>query len=132
MTYITLAVDAGKLTITIPIDKVEYIGVRDVIDDAGLEAVFAVLRSDPGEESANWSRRFKANQEKIASGNVLHVTEVIRDLWRREEDRGLSAGEKRLMLKARQILVSELALALNESSEAASQTLDGVLSTITV
>jgi CarD family transcriptional regulator len=129
MTYITLAVDSGKLTITIPIDKAEFIGVRDVIDAAGLEEVFAVLRSEAGEESTNWSRRFKANQEKMASGNVLSVTEVVRDLKRRDEDRGLSAGEKRLMLKARQILVSELALALHETSEAASSTLDNVLNT---
>ena len=58
------------------------------------------------EEPTNWSRRYKANLEKLASGDVIKVAEVVRDLWRREKDRGLSAGEKRMLAKARQILVS--------------------------
>jgi CarD family transcriptional regulator len=132
VTFITLTVSSSELTIKIPVDKVDLIGVRDVIDAAGLEAVFAVLRADVGEEPNNWSRRYKANQEKMASGNVLHVTEVVRDLWRREEEKGLSAGEKRMLLKSRQILVSELALALRETLEKASETLDNVLSTVAV
>lgn len=131
-TYITLTVSDSELTIKIPVDKVEYIGVRDVIDDAGLEAVYAVLRAEVGEEASNWSRRFKANQEKMASGNVLHVSEVVRDLWRRDEDKGLSAGEKRMLLKSKQILVSELALALKKTPEEASATLDDVLTTVSV
>ena len=125
--FITLSVSDSELTIKIPVDKVEYIGVRDVIDDAGLEAVFAVLRAEVGEEADNWSRRFKANQEKMASGNVLHVSEVVRDLWRRDEAKGLSAGEKRMLLKSKQILVSELALALKKTHEEAGETLEGVL-----
>jgi len=129
-TYITLAVCDSELTIKIPIDKVDYIGVRDVIDEDGLQAVFAVLKADVGEEPNNWSRRYKANQEKMASGNVLHVSEVVRDLWRRDEEKGLSAGEKRMLLKSRQILISELALALDETLEAASATLDKVLGTV--
>ena len=74
-----------------------------------------------------WSRRFKANQEKIASGDVIKVAEVVRDLSRRDTDRGLSAGEKRMLSKARQILVSELALAEKTEEEAAESKLDEVL-----
>ena len=77
----------------------------------GLERVFDVLRMPHTEEPTNWSRRYKANLEKLHSGDVMKVAEVVRDLWRRERDRGLSAGEKRMLAKARQILVSELALA---------------------
>ena len=73
--------------------------------------VFSVLRAPHTEEPTNWSRRYKANLEKLHSGNVMKVAEVVRDLWRRERERGLSAGEKRMLAKARQILVSELALA---------------------
>ena len=80
------------------------------------------------EEPTNWSRRFKANQEKIASGDVIKVAEVVRDLSRRDTDRGLSAGEKRMLSKARQILVSELALAQKTAGEEAETTLDEVLS----
>ena len=77
----------------------------------GLEKVFGMLRETDVEEAGNWSRRYKANQERLASGDVNKVAEVVRDLWRRDQDRGLSAGEKRMLAKARQILVGELALA---------------------
>ncbi|MCU1525194.1 MAG: CarD family transcriptional regulator [Microbacteriaceae bacterium] len=130
--YITLNVHASDLTIELPVENVELIGVRDVIDSAGVEAVFDVLRSDIVEEPGNWSRRFKANTEKMGSGSVYRVSEVVRDLWRRDQDHGVSAGEKRMLLKARQILISELALAQNSSDEEASAVLDEVLSTVSV
>jgi len=69
----------------------------------------------------------KANLEKLASGDVVKVSEVVRDLWRRDQDRGLSAGEKRMLAKARQILISELALARKVDEEKASAELDKVL-----
>ena len=125
--YLTLEVAQGDLTIMVPAENVEEIGVRDVVDQAGLENVFEVLRTEQVEEPTNWSRRYKANQEKIASGDVLKVAEVVRDLSRRDTDRGLSAGEKRMLAKARQILVSELALAQKVEETAAEQTLDEVL-----
>ena len=79
------------------------------------------------EEPTNWSRRYKANLEKLASGDVKKVAEVVRDLWRRDQDRGLSAGEKRMLSKARQVLVSELALAKKVSEEEAEGILDKTL-----
>lgn len=125
--YMTLRVHTSELTIRLPIDSAELVGVRDVIDKAGVEAVFEVLRSEFVEEPGNWSRRYKANQEKMASGSVFRVGEVVRDLWRREQDHGVSAGEKRMLLKARQVLISELALAQKVSDEDASALLDKVL-----
>ena len=86
-----------------------------------------VLRAPHTEEPTNWSRRYKANVEKIASGDINKVAEVVRDLSRRDTDRGLSAGEKRMLAKARQILSSELALAKKIDEEAAEQLLDDVL-----
>ena len=79
------------------------------------------------EEPTNWSRRYKANLEKLASGDVNKVAEVVRDLWRRDQERGLSAGEKRMLAKARQILVGELALAENTDDAKAEIILDEVL-----
>src|SRR4029453_6697173 len=99
------------LVVRVPACNLDLVGVRDVVDADGLERVFGVLRAPHTEEPTNWSRRYKANLEKLHSGNVLKVAEVVRDLWRRERERGLSAGEKRMLAKARQILVSELALA---------------------
>lgn len=125
--YLQLRVAQSELTISVPQENVEMVGVRDVIDEAGVQRVFAVLREDFVEEPTNWSRRYKANLEKLASGDVIKVTEVVRDLYRRDQDRGLSAGEKRMHAKARQILISELALAKKTNEEGAGAILDDVL-----
>lgn len=125
--YLKLRVAQGDLTIEVPADNVDLVGVRDVIGREGLDHVFDVLRAPFTEEPTNWSRRYKANLEKLASGDVIKVSEVVRDLWRRDQDRGLSAGEKRMLVKARQILVSELALAEKTDEEKAGALLDEVL-----
>lgn len=125
--YLKLRVSQGDLTIEVPADNVDLVGVRDVVGAEGLEHVFDVLRAEYTEEPTNWSRRYKANLEKLASGDVNKVAEVVRDLWRRENDRGLSAGEKRMLAKARQILVSELALAKKLDEEEAAKLLDEIL-----
>ena len=125
--YLVLKVTDGDMTVQIPSSKLEYVGVRDVVGAEGLDAVFEVLRTPHAEEPTNWSRRYKANLEKLASGDVIKVSEVVRDLWRRDQDRGLSAGEKRMLAKARQILVSEIALALKADEEHAGGVLDEVL-----
>ena len=125
--YLKLRVTQGDLTIEVPAENVELVGVRDVVGREGLEQVFEVLRADVQEEPTNWSRRYKANVEKIASGDVIKVSEVVRDLSRRDADRGLSAGEKRMLARARQILVSELALAEGIEEAAAEVRLDQVL-----
>ncbi len=126
-TYLKLKVAQGDLTIEVPAENVDLVGVRDVVDKEGLEEVFEVLRQPYTEEPTNWSRRYKANVEKLASGDVKKVAEVVRDLWRRDQDRGLSAGEKRMLSKARQILVSELALAEKTDEASAETILDEVL-----
>ena len=125
--YLVLKVAQGDLTIEVPSANAEIVGVRDVVGQEGLDRVFEVLRAPHTEEPTNWSRRYKANLEKLHSGDVLKVAEVVRDLWRRERDRGLSAGEKRMLAKARQILVSELALAEHTNEDKAEAILDEVL-----
>ena len=125
--FLTLRVTQGDLEIKVPADNLDLVGVRDVIGKDGLDRVFEVLRAPFTEEPTNWSRRYKANLEKLASGDVIKVSEVVRDLWRRDQDRGLSAGEKRMLAKARQILVSELALAEKTDEEHAATRLDEVL-----
>ena len=125
--YLKLNVTQGDLIIEVPAENVDLVGVRDVIGQEGLDRVFEVLRAPFTEEPTNWSRRYKANLEKLASGDVIKVSEVVRDLWRRDQDRGLSAGEKRMLAKARQILVSEIALALKADEEHAGGVLDEVL-----
>src|SRR6201746_2186686 len=125
--YLVLRVAQGDLTVRVPAENAEIVGVREVVGEEGLSKVFDVLRAPHTEEPTNWSRRYKANLEKLHSGDVMKVAEVVRDLWRRERDRGLSAGEKRMLAKARQILVSELALAEHTNEDKAEAILDEVL-----
>ena len=109
--YLVLQILHSDLEVRVPVKNSELVGVRDVVNEEGLQKVFSVLRETDVEEAGNWSRRYKANQERLASGDINKVAEVVRDLWRRDQGKGLSAGEKRMLGKARQILVGELALA---------------------
>ncbi|AEX72829.1 CarD family transcriptional regulator [Corynebacterium diphtheriae] len=115
--YLVLQINQSDLVVRVPSKNAELVGVRDVVDDDGLQKVFGFLRETDVEEAGNWSRRFKANQERLASGDVNKVAEVVRDLWRRDQGKGLSAGEKRMLAKARQVLVGELALAENKDEK---------------
>ncbi len=125
--YLVLEFAQDDLTVRVPVDNAEFVGVRDVVGKDGLHQVFDVLRAPTGEEPGNWSRRSKANQEKVASGDMLKVAEVVRDLWRREHERSLTSSEKRMLARARQILVGELALADDTDEEQAAALLDEVL-----
>ncbi|WP_025272770.1 CarD family transcriptional regulator [Haloglycomyces albus] len=125
--YLVLRVEQGDLTVKVPANNVEMVGVREVVGSDGLTEVFDVLREPFTEEPSNWSRRYKANVEKVASGSPLKIAEVVRDLWRREQDRGLSAGEKRMLTKAREILVGEIALAEQCDKDKAEVIMDKIL-----
>jgi CarD family transcriptional regulator len=127
--YLVLRVEQGQgdLTVKVPAKNVEMVGVREVVGTEGLNEVFEVLRAPHTEEPTNWSRRYKANVEKLASGSPLKIAEVVRDLWRRDRERGLSAGEKRMLTKAREILVGEIALAEDCIKDEAENVLDKVL-----
>ncbi len=125
--YLVLRLAYGELTLKVPADNAAEIGLRDVINDEEVEEVFAVLRKREARMPTNWSRRFKNHVEKLKSGDIYQVAEVVRNLTIRERDKGLSAGEKRMLGKARQILVSELTFALDVDEDQAEITLDEVL-----
>ena len=125
--YLILRLAYGDLTLKVPADNADEIGLRDVINDEEVEEVFAVLRKKEARMPTNWSRRFKNHVEKLKSGDIYQVAEVVRNLTIREKDKGLSAGEKRMLARARQILVSELTFALDVDEETAEDKLDEVL-----
>lgn len=131
--HLRLEVAITSLQIWIPVSKIGgdegQVPVRKVIDDEQLKEVKKCLREEFVEEPTNWSRRYKANNEKLDSGEVMKVAQVVRDLWRRDQDKGLSAGEKRMLAKARQVLESEWALARGISEEVATAEVEKVLST---
>ncbi len=89
--------------------------------------MFAVLGKKEARMPTNWSRRYKNHVEKLKSGDIYQVAEVVRNLSIRDKDKGLSAGEKRMLNRARQILVSELTFALKVDEETAEQRLDEAL-----
>jgi CarD family transcriptional regulator len=125
--YLVLRIAHDDLTIMVPADNAEAIGLREVINEEEIEDVFAVLRKKDARMPTNWSRRFKNHVEKLKSGDIYQVAEVVRNLSIREADKGLSAGEKRMFARARQILVSELTFALAVDEETAESRLDAVL-----
>ena len=125
--YLVLRLAYGDLTLKVPADNTDSVGLRDVINDEEVEEVFAVLRKKEARMPTNWSRRFKNHVEKLKSGDIYQVAEVVRNLSIRDKDKGLSAGEKRMLAKARQILTSELTFALNVNEEEAEKKLDEAL-----
>ncbi|MEO5680566.1 MAG: CarD family transcriptional regulator [Acidimicrobiales bacterium] len=125
--YLVLKVAFGDLTVMVPADNTDEVGLREVINDEEVEEVFAVLRKKEARMPTNWSRRYKNHVEKLKSGDIYQVAEVVRNLSIRDKDKGLSAGEKRMLNRARQILVSELTFALEVDEETAEQRLDEAL-----
>ena len=111
----------------VPVDNTAEVGLREVVSKREVKKVFDVLREEETKMPTNWSRRFKTNVEKIKSGDIYQVAEVVRNLSIREKDKGLSAGEKRMLSKARQILVSELTFAFDQPEVEVEGMLDQVL-----
>ena len=126
--YWVIRLSYGDLTLMVPTDGADEVGLRSVVSKKELDAVWKILQSKKQAPApSNWSRRFKGHVEKLRSGDIYQVAEVVRNLSNREKDKGLSAGEKRMLAKARQILVSELALAENTNEDKAEALLDEVL-----
>ena len=125
--YLVLRLAYGELTLMVPVDNTDEVGLREVINDEEVEEVFAVLRKKEARMPTNWSRRYKNHVEKLKSGDIYQVAEVVRNLSIRDKDKGLSAGEKRMLTRARQILVSELTFAIGVSEEEAEKKLNEAL-----
>ncbi len=125
--YLVLRLAYGDLTMKVPADNTDAVGLRDVISRDEVEEVEEVLRRKDARTPTNWSRRYKNHVEKLKSGDIYQVAEVVRNLTLRDQDKGLSAGEKRMLARARQILISELTFALGVDEQQAAERLDAVL-----
>ena len=123
--YYILQLPVGDMKVMIPINNGEGVGLREVIDWEGVERVLQILRQQCSAMSPNWNRRYRANLEKIKSGNIYEVAEVVRNLMKRDREKGLSSGERKMLENARQILISELVLATELEEEKAQSLLDG-------
>ena len=125
--YLVLRLAYGDLILRVPADNTDEVGLREVINLEEVEEVFEVLRKKEARMPTNWSRRFKNHVEKLKSGDVYQVAEVVRNLSLRDNEKGLSAGEKRMLSKARQILISELTFAIDVDEAEAEKQLDEAL-----
>jgi CarD family transcriptional regulator len=114
----------------VPVDAAERAGVRLVIPESFVQEVLAVLRDDATNMPKNWNRRFKHNREKIKTGDVFEVADVVRNLALREAERGLSTGEKQMFGRVKKILASELMYAKEIPEEEALEYLETILSEI--
>ena len=123
-TYYIMRLPLGDMKVMIPTDNVEEIGIRDIIDQKEVERVIEVLKNDKSKMSSNWNRRYRANMQKIKSGNIFEVAEVVRNLQLRDIEKGLSTGERKMLSNAKQILISELVLADNIEEERAKELIE--------
>ena len=124
--YVKLRLPHG-LTLMVPVESTEQVGLRGVVSRDELDEVFDLLRGDEGRMPILWGKRYRANLAKLFSGDIYHVAEVVRDLSLRERGRGLSSAEKRMLAKAREILISELTFVVGSTEENAEAMLDEVL-----
>ncbi|NLZ93566.1 MAG: CarD family transcriptional regulator [Firmicutes bacterium] len=115
--YYVMKIPIGDMKVMIPLDNVEQIGLREIIDDDDVEQVFSILKAKHSKMSTNWNRRYRANMEKIKSGDIFQVAEVVRNLMFRDKEKGLSTGERKMLDSAKQILISELVLVQDTSEE---------------
>ena len=109
--YYVMKMPVGDIKVMIPTKNAEMIGVRDVIGNETAQGVLDVLSKNTNIVTSNWNKRYRDNMEKMKSGDIYEVAEVVRSLTFKQKEKGLATGEKKMLSNARQILVSELVLA---------------------
>ena len=114
--YYIMKMPIGDIQVMVPTNNAQEVGMREIIACKDADRVLNVLSGEQTEMNANWNKRYRENMDKIKSGNIFEVAEVVKNLAHKNSDKGLSTGEKKLYNSAKQILVSELVLA-NESSK---------------
>ena len=125
--YLTIKILHNEMTVNVPTDNAEKVGLRWVIDLEMVEVVHKVLLGGSTEMPKNWNRRFKHNRDKMKTGNILELAEVVRNLALRDHEKGLSTGEKQMYVKAKKILASELMYAKDMNEDEAAAWLEEIL-----
>jgi CarD family transcriptional regulator len=126
--YLTIKILHNDMTVNVPSANAEAVGLRQVIDEEMVKKVTKALTGGGTAMPKNWNRRFKHNRDKMKTGDIFELAEVVRNLSLRDHEKGLSTGEKQMFVKAKKILASELMYAKGLDEEAAAEWLDDVLS----
>jgi CarD family transcriptional regulator len=125
--YYVMRMPLNDMKVMIPLENVDEIGVRHIISYEELSRVFAVLSADVTKMPQNWNRRYRANMDRIKSGDIYEVAEVVRNLVLRDREKSLSTGERKILNNARQILLSEIILVGDLKESEAIDMIDGVI-----
>ncbi len=125
--YLTIKILHNDMTVNVPSENAEAVGLRKVIGEDMVKVVVKALTGGGTQMPKNWNRRFKHNRDKMKTGDILELAEVVRNLSLRDSEKGLSTGEKQMFVKAKKILASELMYAKDMDEEEAAEWLDGVL-----
>jgi CarD family transcriptional regulator len=125
--YLTIQILHNDMTVNVPAENAERVGLRKVIDEDAVQKVVKYLTSGGTEMPKNWNRRFKHNRDKMKTGDIFELAEVVRNLALRDGEKGLSTGEKQMYVKAKKILASELMYAKGLDEEEAAAWLEEVL-----
>ena len=125
--YLTIKILHNDMTVMVPSENAGKAGLRRVIDEETVQKVLSVLCAECSEMPKNWNRRFKHNRDKIKTGDIYELAEVVRNLAVREQEKGLSTGEKQMYTRAKKILASELMYALDKNEEETEVHLDDLL-----
>lgn len=122
--YYVMKMPIGEMKVMIPVDNVEEIGIREIIDDSDMERVLTILKGDKTKMPQNWNRRYRINMEKIKSGDIFEIASVVRNLMLRDAEKGLSTGERKMLNSAKQMLISEIVLASDYDQEETERLID--------
>ncbi len=125
--YLTIKILHNDMTVNVPTENADAVGLRKVIGEDMVKVVVKALTGGGTQMPKNWNRRFKHNRDKMKTGDILELAEVVRNLSLRDSEKGLSTGEKQMFVKAKKILASELMYAKDMDEEEAAEWLDGVL-----
>ena len=128
--YLTIKIEHNDMTVNVPAENAERVGLRSVIDEEHIERVLDVLHGDGTKMPKNWNRRFKYNRDKMKTGDIFELAEVVRNLSLRDSEKGLSTGKKQMFVKAKKILASELMYAKGFDEDGATAWLDEELSAV--
>ena len=119
----------GEVKVMVPISTAEQHGIRNVIDKCEAEKVMNVLEQDETEMEKNWNKRYRDNMDKMKSGDIYEIADVVRNLSFKQKEKGLSTGEKKMLHNAKQILVSELVLAEHATQDEVEELVDNKINT---
>ena len=125
--YYILKMPFEDMRVMIPVKTASNVGLRHVIDHVEVDEVLEYFKTYDEEENSNWNKRYRENVDRIKTGNIYSVAQVVKMLMCRENERGLSTGERKMLISSKQILISELVLAKGLDSEQLEGELDQIV-----